>query len=117
MPEEPSQSWPSSQRCPSRWSDRIIAAPNSGDSWCICMWATASLIKQAGCDNVRPGAESGLSASPQRGGPRLLGRSRRLPGGLRFALERSAHATPMPRCLSDAHQKPLRSPRAARVHS
>ena len=34
------------------WSDRIVAAPNPGDSWCICMWATASLIKQAGCDNV-----------------------------------------------------------------
>ena len=34
------------------WSDKIVAAPNPGDSWCICMWATASLIKQAGCDNV-----------------------------------------------------------------
>ena len=35
-----------------QWSDKIVAAPNPGDSWCICMWATASLIKQAGCDNV-----------------------------------------------------------------
>ena len=35
-----------------QWSDRIVAPPNPGDSWCICMWATASLIKQAGCDNV-----------------------------------------------------------------
>ena len=35
-----------------QWSDKIVAAPNPGDSWGICMWATASLIKQAGCDNV-----------------------------------------------------------------
>lgn len=25
---------------------------NGGDSWCICMWATAELIASAGCDNV-----------------------------------------------------------------
>jgi hypothetical protein len=25
---------------------------NKGDSWCICMWATAHLITAAGCDNV-----------------------------------------------------------------
>jgi len=25
---------------------------NHGDSWCICMWATARLISEAGCDNV-----------------------------------------------------------------
>jgi len=35
-----------------QWSDRICAAPNPGDSWCICMWATASLIEKVGCDNV-----------------------------------------------------------------
>ena len=28
------------------WSSRICSAPNPGDSWCICMWATASLIRQ-----------------------------------------------------------------------
>ena len=27
------------------WKDRICAAPNPGDSWCICMWATANLIR------------------------------------------------------------------------
>ena len=41
-----------------QWSDRIVAEPNPGDSWCICMWATASLIKQAGCDNVHLRCES-----------------------------------------------------------
>lgn len=35
-----------------QWNDRIAAAPNPGDSWCICMWATASLIEKVGCDNV-----------------------------------------------------------------
>merc|ERR1711990_1006310 len=34
------------------WSSRICRAPNPGNSWCICMWATASLIAQVGCENV-----------------------------------------------------------------
>jgi len=34
------------------WKDKICSAPNPGDSWCICMWATANLIKEVGCDNV-----------------------------------------------------------------
>jgi len=33
-----------------QWDDQIRA--NNGDSWCICMWATARLINAAGCDNV-----------------------------------------------------------------
>lgn len=35
-----------------QWDNRIINPPNPGDSWCICMWATASLIERVGCDNV-----------------------------------------------------------------
>ena len=35
-----------------QWNDRIIGEPNPGDSWCICMWATASLIEKVGCENV-----------------------------------------------------------------
>ena len=27
------------------WKDKICNEPNPGDSWCICMWATANLIK------------------------------------------------------------------------
>jgi len=34
------------------WKNRICSAPNPGDSWCICMWATANLIDRVGCDNV-----------------------------------------------------------------
>lgn len=34
------------------WKDRICGGPNPGDSWCICMWATASLISRVGCENV-----------------------------------------------------------------
>jgi len=34
------------------WKDSICNEPNPGDSWCICMWATANLIKNVGCDNV-----------------------------------------------------------------
>jgi len=34
------------------WKDRICNGPNPGDSWCICMWATESLITQVGCENV-----------------------------------------------------------------
>jgi len=26
------------------WKDRICNAPNPGDSWCICLWATPNLI-------------------------------------------------------------------------
>eukprot|EP00931_Biecheleriopsis_adriatica_P026275 TRINITY_DN16001_c0_g1_i1.p1 TRINITY_DN16001_c0_g1~~TRINITY_DN16001_c0_g1_i1.p1 ORF type:complete len:184 (+),score=37.66 TRINITY_DN16001_c0_g1_i1:71-622(+) len=33
-----------------QWDDEIRA--NHGDSWCICMWATARLISAAGCENV-----------------------------------------------------------------
>jgi len=40
------------------WKDKICAAPNPGDSWCICMWATANLIKEVGCDNVHIHCES-----------------------------------------------------------
>ena len=35
-----------------QWNDRIVAPPNPGDSWRICMSATASLIEKVGCDNV-----------------------------------------------------------------
>ena len=35
-----------------QWDRTIVTEPNAGDSWCICMWATASLIEQVGCDNV-----------------------------------------------------------------
>merc|ERR1711908_187117 len=35
-----------------QWDSTIRASPNPGDSWCICMWATARLIEAAGCDNV-----------------------------------------------------------------
>jgi len=34
------------------WKRYICNPPNPGDSWCICMWATASLIRKVGCDNV-----------------------------------------------------------------
>merc|ERR1712100_225897 len=34
------------------WKHDVCSAPNPGDGWCICMWATARLIESAGCDNV-----------------------------------------------------------------
>jgi len=34
------------------WKDSVCGGPNPGDSWCICMWATANLIREVGCDNV-----------------------------------------------------------------
>jgi len=33
-----------------QWDEDI--RNNNGDSWCICMWATAHLIQAVGCDNV-----------------------------------------------------------------
>merc|ERR1719274_178314 len=33
-----------------QWDDEI--RKNNGDSWCICMWATAHLVEAAGCENV-----------------------------------------------------------------
>lgn len=39
-----------------QWDDDIKA--NNGDSWCICMWATASLIEAAGCENIHIHCES-----------------------------------------------------------
>ena len=41
-----------------QWDRTIVNPPNAGDSWCICMWATASLIEQVGCDNVHLRCES-----------------------------------------------------------
>lgn len=35
-----------------QWDDKIRGEPNPGDSWCICMWATADLVKSVGCENV-----------------------------------------------------------------
>ena len=35
-----------------QWDDTIRSNPNPGDSWCICMWATARLISKVGCENV-----------------------------------------------------------------
>merc|ERR1711924_24715 len=35
------------------WSSNVgTAAANPGGDWCICMWATASLIQKVGCANV-----------------------------------------------------------------
>ena len=35
-----------------QWDALIRSEPNPGDSWCICMWATARLIETVGCENV-----------------------------------------------------------------
>eukprot|EP00619_Florenciella_sp_RCC1007_P000302 CAMPEP_0205925570 /NCGR_PEP_ID=MMETSP1325-20131115/18470_1 /ASSEMBLY_ACC=CAM_ASM_000708 /TAXON_ID=236786 /ORGANISM="Florenciella sp., Strain RCC1007" /LENGTH=134 /DNA_ID=CAMNT_0053294123 /DNA_START=124 /DNA_END=528 /DNA_ORIENTATION=+ len=35
-----------------QWDTSIVSEPNPGDSWCICMWAFAKLIKRVGCENV-----------------------------------------------------------------
>merc|ERR1712195_284344 len=35
------------------WSASVRQDPkNPGGDWCICMWATAKLIKEVGCENV-----------------------------------------------------------------
>ena len=35
------------------WSSSVGSdSANPGGDWCICMWATASLISKVGCDNV-----------------------------------------------------------------
>merc|ERR1711978_600472 len=34
------------------WKQRICGAPNPGDSWCICMWASANIVAEVGCDSV-----------------------------------------------------------------
>merc|ERR1712014_300652 len=33
------------------WKERICSAPNPGDSWCICMWASANIVAEVGCHN------------------------------------------------------------------
>jgi len=40
----------------SSWAEDIRA--ENGDSWCICMWATESLIAKVGCDNVHINCEA-----------------------------------------------------------
>ena len=35
-----------------QWDEQIRSEPNPGDSWCICMWAFARLVKTVGCENV-----------------------------------------------------------------
>merc|ERR1712224_159190 len=35
------------------WSQHVGSSPsNPGGDWCICMWATATLISEVGCANV-----------------------------------------------------------------
>ncbi|XP_063686368.1 uncharacterized protein LOC134820073 [Bolinopsis microptera] len=51
-PDHPRSFWDITNQERWNWKDKVCAAPNPGDSWCICMWATASLIKKVGCDNV-----------------------------------------------------------------
>merc|ERR1712107_679076 len=34
------------------WKRSVCGGPNPGDSWCICMWATANLVAEVGCDNM-----------------------------------------------------------------
>lgn len=37
----------------SDWSNQVGSDSNNpGGDWCICMWATAKLIKSVGCNNV-----------------------------------------------------------------
>merc|ERR1712142_441221 len=38
-------------RWPMGTSRRICSAPNPGDSWCICMWASANIVAEVGCHN------------------------------------------------------------------
>jgi len=41
------------------WSSQVGAdSANPGGGWCICMWATASLIDKVGCDNVHLSCDS-----------------------------------------------------------
>merc|ERR1711924_4486 len=41
------------------WSSQVGSdSGNPGGGWCICMWATASLIRQVGCDNVHLDCDS-----------------------------------------------------------
>merc|ERR1719384_2643383 len=35
------------------WKERICSAPNPGDSWCICMWASANIVAEVGCHNFQ----------------------------------------------------------------
>jgi len=35
------------------WKETICSAPNPGTSWCICMWASANLAAEVGCDNFK----------------------------------------------------------------
>jgi len=43
----------------SDWSSQVGSdSDNPGGDWCICMWATASLIQQVGCENVHIDCEA-----------------------------------------------------------
>jgi len=50
--------WQITRQTEVQWNEDICKDPNHGDSWCICMWATASLIKEVGCENVHIHCES-----------------------------------------------------------
>merc|ERR1712122_401836 len=43
------------ETCQQRWNWKrsVCGGPNPGDSWCICMWATANIVAEVGCDNVQ----------------------------------------------------------------
>mmetsp|Transcript_118120 Transcript_118120/g.376608 ORF Transcript_118120/g.376608 Transcript_118120/m.376608 type:complete len:184 (-) Transcript_118120:259-810(-) len=44
--------WEITGQTANKWDAKIRDPPNPGRGWCICMWATAQLIEEVGCDNV-----------------------------------------------------------------
>jgi hypothetical protein len=34
------------------WSQQVCHGQNPGDSWCVCKWAFARMVKQVGCENL-----------------------------------------------------------------
>lgn len=44
--------WELTNQTSVEWKDDVCNEPNPGEYWCICMWATAKLINQVGCDNI-----------------------------------------------------------------
>jgi len=44
--------WQLTNQTEVEWKDKVCNPPNPGEYWCICMWATATLIDKVGCENI-----------------------------------------------------------------
>merc|ERR1719440_96025 len=101
------------------WADSITDKPNPGDSWCVCMWATAELITGVGFDNVHLNCTSSdidyVLAAYEDGGADLAPAHKCLQA--KCGADRSSAKLDARRLLKAKEAADLRKPRAPPIRS